>query len=403
MDERSIRRLAYAVAPLVLLAVAVVVLLAGAPGFERGSAQPELTVSHHTIPNDEQINLHVTNDGPNEVTIAQVLVGDAYWDHRTEKVGGLPFSSVEGERTLGSGESARVVVPYHLTTSPDNEMEVTLLIGDGGTFTHEIGGVQTTSGFGADAFLLLALIGLFVGVIPVAVGMLWFPFIRSVSKRNLFAVLSFAAGVLVFLAVEGAFEAFEVADDVPGTYSGEALVFLATLGTYVVVRAVSSWTKSGGSGEEQGEPGGLRVAYLVALGIGLHNLAEGLAIGSAYSLGRMSFAGFLVVGFMLHNVTEGPAVVAPLGSERPPMRHFVALGALAGAPVVLGGWIGALSFSPVVGAVFLGVGVGAIAQVVGELVGMARGRGVRVGAPTNLVAFGVGALVMYATGLFVAL
>jgi len=117
----------------------------------------------------------------------------------------------------------------------------------------------------------------------------------------------------------------------------------------------------------------------------------------------MSFVGFLVVGFMLYNVTEGPAVVAPLGKDRPAMRHFVALGALAGAPVVLGGWIGALSFSPVVGALFLGVGVGAIAQVVGELVGMARAHEVRAGSPSNLVAFGFGALVMYATGLFVAL
>lgn len=400
-DDRA-RRLVYAAAPVVLLVIAVVVFLVGAPGFERGAAQPEVSVSHHTIPNDEMINLHVTNDGAEEVTISQVMVGDAYWNFDVEKVSSLPFSSAEGENTLGSGESARVVVPYHLTMSPGNAVEVTLMIEDGGTFTHEIEGVQTTSGFGTDAFLLLALIGLFVGVIPVAVGMLWFPFISSMSKRNLFAVLAFAAGVLVFLAVDGTFEAFEIADSVPGTYSGEALVVLAALSTYVVVEAVSARTKTG-TKTDDGTGGSLRVAYLVALGIGLHNLAEGLAIGSAYSLGRMSFAGFLVVGFMLHNVTEGPAVVAPLGNERPPLWHFGALGALAGAPVIVGGWIGALSVSPVVGAVFLGVGVGAILQVVGELVGMARADGMKVGTPSNLVAFGVGATIMYATGLFVAL
>lgn len=398
MQEDSLRRLGYAAAPVVLLVIAVVVFFVGAPGFERGAAQPEVSVSHHTIPNEETINLHVTNDGAEEVTISQVMVGDAYWNFNVEKVSSLPFSSADGENTLGTGESARVVVPYHLTMSPGNAVEVTLMIEDGGTFTHEIEGVQTTSGFGGDAFLLLALIGLFVGVIPVAVGMLWFPFISSMSKRNLFAVLAFAAGVLVFLAVEGAFEAFEIAENVPGTYSGEALVVLAALGTYVVVEAVSARTKAGSE-----TSGGLRVAYLVALGIGLHNLAEGLAIGSAYTLGRMSFAGFLVVGFMLHNVTEGPAVVAPIGKERPALWHFVALGALAGAPVILGGWIGALSVSPVVGAVFLGVGVGAILQVVGELVGMARTDGMKVGTPSNLVAFGVGATIMYATGLFVAL
>ncbi|MDZ7687553.1 MAG: metal transporter [Halobacteriales archaeon] len=393
-----LRRAGYAAAPVVLLVVAVAVLLVGAPGFERGAPQPDVSVSHHTIPNDETINLHVTNDGAGEVTISQVMVGDAYWNFDVEKVGGLPFSSAEGENTLGSGESARVVVPYHLTMSPGNAVEVTLMIEDGGTFTHEIAGVQTTSGFGGNAFLLLALIGLFVGVIPVAVGMLWFPLIASMSRRNLFAVLAFAAGVLAFLAVDGVFEAFEIAENVPGTYSGEALVVLSALVTYVVVEAVSARTKAGNK-----DASGLRVAYLVALGIGLHNLAEGLAIGSAYSLGRMSFAGFLVVGFMLHNVTEGPAVVAPVGDERPSLWHFVALGALAGAPVIVGGWIGALSVSPVVGVVFLGVGVGAIAQVVGELVGMARSDGAKVGTASNLVAFGVGATVMYATGLFVAL
>lgn len=398
-DNGRLRRLGYAAAPVFLLVIAVVVFLVGAPGFERGAAQPEVSVSHHTIPNDETINLHVTNDGAEEVTISQVMVGDAYWDYDVEKVGSLPFSSADGENTLGTGENARVSIPYHLTMSPGNAVEVTLMIEDGGTFTHEIEGVQTTSGFGSDAFLLLALIGLFVGVIPVAVGMLWFPFITSMSKRNLFAVLAFAAGVLVFLAVDGTFEAFQIADRVPGTYSGEALVVLSALGTYVVVEAVSAKTKAGG---EEGKSG-LRVAYLVALGIGLHNLAEGLAIGSAYSLGRMSFAGFLVVGFMLHNVTEGPAVVAPLGNERPALRHFGAIGALAGAPVILGGWIGALSVSPVVGAVFLGVGVGAILQVVGELVGMAQADGMKIGTPSNLVAFGVGAVIMYATGLFVAL
>jgi len=142
----------------------------------------------------------------------------------------------------------------------------------------------------------------------------------------------------------------------------------------------------------------------VALGIGLHNLAEGLAIGSSVALGRVSLGAFLVVGFMIHNVTEGPAVVAPLADdERPALRHFVALGLLAGAPVILGGWIGGFAFSPTLGAFFLAVGVGAILQVDWELARLVRAADGRVATATNLLAVLVGFAVMYATDVFVVL
>ncbi len=87
----------------------------------------------------------------------------------------------------------------------------------------------------------------------------------------------------------------------------------------------------------------------------------------------VSLGAFLVIGFMLHNVTEGPAIVAPVArDERPAWWHFVALGLLAGTPVILGGWIGSLAYSPTVGAFFLAIGVGAILQVDWEIARMVR-------------------------------
>lgn len=395
-----------ALLPIVLVALVLVGMFAAAPAFERGAPQPDLTVSYHTIPDGDTVVLHATNNGAEEVTIAQLFVDGAYWSFDVEKTNSLPLlGSGDGPTTLAPGESAKIVVPYHLSLSPDNEMAFLIMLADGETFEYEIAGVQTTSGFGVELLRSLALIGLFVGVIPVAIGMLWFPYIRSLEDRWLFAILAFAAGVLGYLAVASTVEAFELSRRIPGLYAGDVLIVFGIVGTLLVVQSVSDWRKQRLTGERHG----LWIAYLVAFSIGLHNLAEGLAIGSAYALGQMSLAVFLVVGFMLHNVTEGPAVVAPIarddrtGGTRPAIRHFVALGALAGAPVILGGWIGGFTLSPTIGAFFLAVGAGAILQVIWELLQLVRTGGGRAASAMNMSAFLVGAVVMYVTGLFIAL
>jgi zinc transporter ZupT len=98
---------------------------------------------------------------------------------------------------------------------------------------------------------------------------------------------------------------------------------------------------------------------LIALGIGLHNLGEGLAIGAAFAVGAGALGSFLVVGFTLHNITEGIGIVAPLIPARktsaemeetapepsPAWTHFAGLALLAGAPAVAGAWIGGFAFS----------------------------------------------------------
>ena len=392
-------RWAGALVPLVLLAVLVGAVFAFPVfgGVQYGEPLPDVTITHATLNHDEVV-LHVTNNGPGSVTINQVLVNDAYWDFSM-------LSGGEEVSTLGPAGSARVVIPYHW--NPGWDVEVALVLSDGTTFHHTIVAPQETPGITGDVLWTLALIGLLVGVIPVALGMLWFPFMRGLSDRWLHAILLFAAGVLAFLAFDAGFEAFEVAETVPGAFEGNLLVVLGILGALLLVQAVSargSGSEDGGGDDGTAGPTPLRVAYLVALAIGLHNLAEGLAIGGAFALGRASLGAFLVVGFMIHNVTEGPAVVAPLTEDerRPALAHFLALGAIAGAPVILGGWIGSAAFSPTLGALFLAIGVGAILQVDWEIARMVRRRG-RLGTPTNLLALLAGLAVMYVTDLFVAL
>ncbi|MDY6817186.1 MAG: metal transporter [Halobacteriales archaeon] len=385
-----------AVLPIVLLALVVGLFVATNPlaGVQSGQPLPDLTISYVEIPNTEIMVVHVVNNGPDPVTVSQVLVDEAYWEFRMEGAG--------GDRTLAPMQSARIVLPYH--TTPGFDYEIALVNADGATFHHTIVAANPTPGFSLNLLWTLALVGLFVGVIPVALGMLWFPYIRSMSDRWLHAVLLFAAGILAFLAVDAGFEALELAEQVPSAFDGTALVVLGILGALLLVQAVSAWREGRVEAGDTRASSGLWVAYLVALGIGLHNLAEGLAIGSSFAIGRVSLGAFLVIGFMIHNVTEGPAVVAPVArDERPAWWHFVLLGVIAGAPVILGGWIGSLAYSPTVGALFLAIGVGAILQVDWEIAGMVRNAGGRVASATNLLAFFIGLVIMYATDLLVGL
>jgi len=380
-----------AAVPLILLGIVVAgfVLFPPFAGVQTGEPLPDLTVTHATLPHDEAIVLHVTNSGADPLTVSQVLVNDAYWDFRMT-VGG------EQTTTIAPMASGTIRIPYHWTPSWD--LGTAVVLDSGATFHHTIVAPQPAPGLTGEVLGLLAVVGLFVGVIPVALGMLWFPFMQRLSDRALHAVLVFAAGVLAFLAFDAGFEAFEVAAEVPGAFEGTLLVVVGIVGAALLVQSVSAWSRG-----DEGSASPLTLAYLVALAIGLHNFAEGLAIGSAVALGRVSLGAFLVIGFMVHNVTEGPAVVAPVArDERPPLYHFAGLGLLAGAPIIVGGWIGGAAFSPTLGALFLAIGVGAILQVDWEIAGMVRRSG-RLGSATNLLAFLAGLVVMYATDLLVTL
>jgi zinc transporter ZupT len=376
-------------APLVLLAVVVAGVILFPPfGTLGGAAPPDVAVTHATLPSDDTVVLHVTNNGPNPVTIEQVLVNDAYWAFTVGDGG-------EGARTLGALESTTIEIPYHW--QPNWDIHAALVLDDGATFGHTIVAPQTTDGLTPTILGTLAVVGLFVGVIPVVLGMAWYPFMRRLSDRWLRGVLALAGGVLAFLAVDAGFEALEVAGEIPAAFEGSLLVVVGVVGTLLLVQAIAARFR------EDGRVSPLGLAYLVALSIGLHNLAEGLAIGGAVALGNASLGAFLVIGFMIHNVTEGPAIVAPVAREkRPHLAHFAGLGLLAGAPVILGGWIGSIALGPTLGALFLAIGVGAILQVLWEMGGLIRASG-RLATGTNLLGFALGFAVMYATDLLVAL
>jgi zinc transporter ZupT len=377
--------------PVVVLAVAIGLFVAlDAPGLDRvGVPQEELTVER-TVLRAGEIELHLRNDGADPVQIKQAIVNDAF----------SSFTQTKEEIGRLGGSEVKIVYPW----IEGEAYEVSLLTATGATVGHEIEAAVETPDADLGFYGLMALIGLYVGVIPVAIGMLWLPWLRSVDQRWVRFLLAFTVGLLAFLAIEALLEGTELAGEGPEALGGAALVWFGAVGAYVALTGVDAWLRGRAARTKEGGGAALgeRAAFLVALGIGLHNLGEGLAIGSAYAVGSLALGAALVVGFALHNTTEGLAIVAPVareGSAR--LRTLVLLGLLAGAPAVLGAWIGASAFHPSVAAVMFGIGAGAIAQVIVQIAPALResGRLLNPLASGGLVA---GLVVMYLTGLLVS-
>jgi ZIP family zinc transporter len=118
----------------------------------------------------------------------------------------------------------------------------------------------------------------------------------------------------------------------------------------------------------------LRVGMSIAIGIGLHNFSEGLAIGQAANGGEISLALLLVIGFGLHNATEGFGIVGPLAAAdaMPSWTWLFVAGAIGGGPTFLGTLLGTSVTSPYVFVAFLATAAGAILYVVGELFAAGR-------------------------------
>ncbi|MGH7664401.1 MAG: ZIP family metal transporter [Gemmatimonadaceae bacterium] len=402
--RRRLPRWLLGVVPLVLLALLVFAFLrVGPAGVLRRGFPPveELTIERVSFPREGALRIDVVNGGPEAVTVAQLLIDDASWVH-----------TIDGDRTIGRLESRTITAPYPWVEG--EPLAITLMTSTGVTFTHDVAVATVSPRPDAQYISTFALLGLYAGVIPVFLGLLWFPFLRNVGQRWLDFFLSLTIGLLVFLGVDALGEALETAGRVSAAFQGTAVVLLGLVGAPLLLVGIGAWLRGRAGGDsvraaEDGWRGNspMYVATLVAVGIGLHNLGEGLAIGASYATGEIALGTFLVVGFLIHNSTEGLGILAPIATMRPRIRDLLLLGAIAGVPTVFGAWIGGFSYSPFWTTLFLAIGAGAIVQVVYELWRLFRRRASggdgRRGLATPLNAAGVlaGMLIMYATGLLV--
>jgi zinc transporter, ZIP family len=379
--------LLWAVIPLLLLGGLLALLVVTGAGLGARAAAPveELTVDRITLPTNGMIVVDLTNGGPDPVTVAQVQVDDAYWEFDISPGATIP--------RLGR---ATISIPYPWVQ--DEAHFVKLVSSNGVTFEGEVAVATVTPAATADTFWRYALLGIYVGFIPVGLGLLWYPFLRRLGRSGMQAVLSLTVGLLVFLLFDTIAEALEIIGRTAGVFGGAPLIFLVALLAFLALIAVGSRRKGQVTSR-------LGISYRIALGIGLHNLGEGLAIGAAFAFGEASLGTFLVIGFTLHNITEGIGIAAPIARDRVRLWNFVALAALAGLPAVLGVWIGGFIYDNLAAALFLALGAGAIAQVVYEvgrlIVRQSREDETPVLSPATFGGLVLGIVIMYATALLV--
>jgi zinc transporter ZupT len=424
--------------PFIVLAVMIFLLFS--PTFQSfinsGIPLPDVAIEKIEFrENPSQIIAFIRNAGPTEITIAQADVNDR-----------IHAAAIEPSKTLSRLSDARVIIPFFW--NPAEPYEVGITTDDGTRFSKTIEAAALAPNPDSQQIIFFAVIGIYVGIIPVMIGLLWYPFIRSMSRNKYNFFLSLTAGLLVFLGIDALIESNEIAtDNVSSIFSGQMLIVIVTTISFITLlyasekltqRAIkksmssaaaettSTYTSYSDSSvtnsprirlqanqlqlQELVKP--LAISLMIAIGIGLHNFGEGLAIGAAVLLGEIALSTFLIIGFTLHNTTEGLAIVAPLAKSRKLMlRRLVLMGMIAGAPTIAGAWIGGFLYSPIAAIIFLSIGAGAIFQVVYSIGSWVlrpvdnndndkNKKIVKVNLFT-IAGFAIGMVIMYVTGLLV--
>ena len=390
-SHRPSHRIAWALLPFVLLAGVIALFLSTSAGLQTSEGLPpieQLAIQRVLLPTPNQMLVEVVNSGPGPVTIAQVIVDDAYWSF-----------AIEPGNTIARLASATIKIPYPWVKGEAHT--IALITSAGMPFTTQVPVAIATPVVDTRTLLNFALIGIYIGVIPVGLGMMWHPFMRGLKRRTMDAILALTLGLLAFLLIDTASGGLEKAAQVPGALQGLILFSAGALLAYLVIQALSS--RQGAQKDETASR--LNISRLLAIGIGLHNLAEGLVVGAAYASGAAALGAFLVIGFTLHNVTEGIGIAAPVAQDRPSLKSFAALAAIAGLPAILGAWIGGFVYSNIAATIFLGVGTGAIVQVIAEVGKLLMRHSQREGRSfatlPNVIGFASGLAIMYMTALLV--
>ncbi len=382
------RLAASAVIPLVILAGMVAFLLwPGNSILDFGVPLPEITIERIEF-GDRLITAYIRNTGPETIDVVQADVNDR-----------IVPAAIEPSMTLSRLAEAKVVIPFDWVEAQPYEIGVTT--SDGTRFAREVSAATLTPVPDASQASLLALLGTYVGIIPVMIGLLWLPFLKRLSAGKYMFFLSLTAGLLIFLGIDALVEANEfAAESVAGAFSAQALIATVAIVSFVALLYASGRLVERGRAARTAITSAAAVALMISVGIGLHNLGEGLAIGGAMVAGEVALSAFLIVGFTVHNTTEGLAIVAPLSREKPKILQLAALGFIAGAPAILGAWIGGFVVSPLASIVFLAIGAGAVFQVVYAIFKYAAKDGRLTSGPV-VAGIAVGMFVMYLTSLLV--
>ena len=374
--------------PFIFLIILVAYIFGpGSDLLDLGVPLPEITMEKIEFIESE-IQVTVRNTGPIPVEVVMADINDR-----------IQPSAIEPDRFLERYETALVRIPFEW-----NEAEpyiIGLTIEDGTRFEREIEAAAPALKPDLEFVGFFAIIGTYVGIIPVMIGLLWLPFIKKISKSKFHFFLALTAGLLLFLGIDSIEEAFEVSEDnLNGSFNGALLIATTIVLSFLGLYYTSEKLTKNSNSLRISKP--VAIGLMIAIGIGLHNFGEGLAIGAAVGLGSIAFSTFLIVGFALHNTTEGLAIAAPMSRGKTMIGKLLGLGMIAGTPAIFGAWVGGFAFSPLSAVVFLSIGAGAIFQVIVIILKWIRYEGDKNLSSAAVVSgFAIGMLIMYLTSILV--
>jgi len=364
----------------------------GSDLLDLGVPLPEITIEKVDFV-DSEILATVRNTGPIPVEIVMADVNDR-----------IQPAAIEPDRFLERYEVAVVRIPFNWNVA--EPYIIGLTIEDGTRFEREIEAAAPALEPSLELAGFFAIIGTYVGIIPVMIGLLWLPFIKKISKNKYHFFLALTAGLLLFLGIDSVEEALEVYEEnLSQSFNGVLLVATVIVASFLGLYYTAEKLIKRAASSRIAKP--VAVALMIAIGIGLHNFGEGLAIGAAVGIGSIAFSTFLIVGFALHNTTEGIAIAAPMSRGKAMIGKaligkLAVLGMIAGAPAIFGAWVGGFVYSPFATIVFLSIGAGAIFQVIITILRWIREEGDK-NLSSAAVASGiaVGMIIMYLTSILV--
>ena len=422
----SKKTILFGVVPFIVIGVMIVFLFNSTGMLFQNSAKPLPEISIEKVEfTDGGIVAYIRNTGPSDTTIAQADVNDR-----------IHPAAIEPGATLTKLAEAKVIIPFVWNVGEPYHIGITTH--DGTRFEKTVTSAALAPRPTVGQASTFALIGTYVGIIPVMLGLIWYPFIRRLSANKYNFFLSLTAGLLVFLGIDALLEGNEIAvKALAPAFNAQILIIMVAVVSFLALMFVSQKlinraskpfnpeseyktgyssypasdreitdTKSSATSLQQQlliRP--IAISMMISIGIGLHNFGEGLAIGAAVLLGQVALSSFLILGFTLHNTTEGLAIVAPMAkSRRIPVIKLIIMGLIAGVPTIMGAWIGGFLYSPIATIIFLSIGAGAIFQVVYSIGSwMCQTTSTRglFNNPSIITGFAVGMLVMYLTGLLI--
>lgn len=384
----KLKTIASGLIPFVFVVLMLMYILGpGSTILDLGTPLPEVTIEMVEFV-DSEIQATVRNTGPIPVEIVMADVNDR-----------IQPAAVEPDRFLERYETALVRIPFEWNEAEPYSIGITTE--DGTRFEKEVEAAAQKLEPNAELFGFFAIIGTYVGIIPVLIGLMWFPFIKRLSKNKYHFFLALTAGLLLFLGIDSIEEAIEVTDDsLASSFNGILLV--ATVAIIAFLALYYSGEKLIQRAKDSPYAKPVAIALMISIGIGLHNFGEGLAIGAAVGLGQVALSTFLIVGFALHNTTEGIAIASPMAKGKPMIGKLAAMGMIAGAPAIAGAWMGGFTYSPFSAVIFLSIGAGAIFQVILVIMKWLQEENQnRLSTAPIVSGFALGMIVMYVTSVFV--